>query len=150
MHIKTDRKGRDAKRAALHRRQLIFQRAISAAKIPPEKHGFSSQMDSPAQSTRAGNRHPHNIWVWKSVGILSSRERLESARESGALLKGQHTKSHLQPLTVGGQSELELHAERLGFMSLGRELKGQPEGSLCWVPLPHLRHHLSWVEQFPS
>ena len=31
---------------------------------------------------------PHNIWLLKSVEILSSKERQESARKPGALLKG--------------------------------------------------------------
>lgn len=33
----------------------------------------------------------HNIWLWKPVWILSTREDPESARNPDALLKGQHT-----------------------------------------------------------
>ena len=65
---------------------LRFQRDIS-------KQNFllSPVLGSPAQSTRAGKRCPHNIWLWKSAGILSTRERWESARNTDVLLKGQKT-----------------------------------------------------------
>ena len=36
----------------------------------------------------------------------------------------------------GGQSGLEMHEESQGLVALGRELKEQPPGSLCWV-IPH-------------
>ena len=32
------------------------------------------------------------------------------------------------------------------FVVLGRELKGQPPGHLCWVPLPCHRCYFSWLE----
>lgn len=61
----------------------------------------------------------------------------EYARDTGE----QHTKSHLQPFTLGsgrgggkgcrGKSAQELYEERLGFVTLWRELKGQPLGFLC-------------------
>ena len=42
---------------------------------------------SSAQSTRAGNRCPHNSWVWKSAVVLSARQSQESVKHTGALLK---------------------------------------------------------------
>lgn len=35
------------------------------------------------------------------------------------------------------------------FVTLGREMKGQPSGSLCRVILPYHRCHLSWVQHSP-
>ena len=60
---------------------------------------------------------------------LPGRDR-KSARDTGTLLKGQSTKSHLQPLIMGSsggrQSRQESCEERPGFVALGRDLGAQP------------------------
>ena len=96
--------------------------------------GSQSQPGFPAQSTRAGKRSPHNIWLWKSVKIMSTRDMCESAGNPGALLKGQHTRFLSQPFTLGSgggraaQSKLESCEERLGCVAPEKELKGQAPG----------------------
>ena len=70
------------------------------------------------------------------MAVKSSRVSVhqgEMAGDAETLLKVQHTKFCLQPLTVGsntGQSRLEM-CESLGQVALGRELKEQLPGSLC-------------------
>ena len=102
----------------------------------------------PAQNTRAGKRSPHNIWLWKAVGFLSVRKRWDT----GTFLKGQHTKFHSQPFTLGSSRGragwTRVAKESLGFVALARELEGPLLGSLCWVILPYCRCHLSYV-QYP-
>ena len=45
--------------------------------------------------------------------------------------------SHLHWVAAkGGQSSPEMLVESLGLVDLGRELKEQSRGSLCWV-IPH-------------
>ena len=69
--------------------------------------------------------------------ILSVRERQGSASNPEVLLKGQHTQSGSQTLTLGfgggrgGWSRQELCEGRLGCVAPGRELKGQLPESLC-------------------
>ena len=69
----------------------------------------------------------------KSSGV--SVHRGVMAGDAEGLLKGQHTKfcfSHLPwALAEGGQGGLKTHEETLGLVALGRELKEQPQGSLC-------------------
>lgn len=80
------------------------------------------------------------------------RERQESARVTGSLLRYQHTKFCSQPFNLGSckkkrmRSRLESHEEGMGFVGQGMEMKGQLPVSLCKVILPYHRHHLSWVE----
>ena len=69
--------------------------------MPWEVCGLSSKLGSKAQNTRAKKRWPHNIRLWKSLGILSVREEWKYTRKTGVLLKGQPTKSHSQPLNLG-------------------------------------------------
>nr|KAF6433826.1 hypothetical protein HJG59_008879 [Molossus molossus] len=42
---------------------------------------------SPGRSTTVRKRNPHNIWLWKSAEILSTRKRWESTKIPGTLLK---------------------------------------------------------------
>lgn len=63
---------------------MRFWRDISVAKIPSEKQ------NSPAKSTRAGKRRPHNTRMGKLAKILSPRKRHESIRDTGTLLMGQN------------------------------------------------------------
>lgn len=69
------------------------------------------------------------------------RQRQGSARDIGILLKGKHTKSHLQPLTLGScgvrQRRLESWKERLWFVNSGERAEGHPLRPLCLVTLPH-------------
>ena len=65
---------------------------------------LNPMLGSPVQNTTARKRYPYNMWLWTSVGFLSTRERQESARDTGALLKGQHTQSYSQLLILGSGS----------------------------------------------
>lgn len=50
--------------------------------IPPvgglcwDTWGLNPKTVSPPQSIRAGKRHTHNIWLWKTVGFLSTKVKL--------------------------------------------------------------------------
>ena len=74
------------------------------------------------------------------------------ARDTKSLLKGQHTKFYLQPLTrapeEGQQSILEPHEKSLELVALGRELKGQLPGSLCSV-IPHTAEAIFFEQRTP-
>lgn len=65
----------------------------------------------------------------------SVRERENSVRNTGALLKVKHTKYFFQLLTLGSdggraiESRLKSCEERLGCVALERKKKGQPLGS---------------------
>ena len=53
---------------------------LSCKGSPWEASVLSPTLGSPAQSTRHGSRSPYNICLWKSAGILSTREKQESTR----------------------------------------------------------------------
>ena len=66
----------------------------------------------------------------------SARRRSESARKPGAILKGQHTKSYSQPLTMVfsrdwvDKTKLESCEDRVGCVVPRKLLKEQTLGSL--------------------
>ena len=76
------------------------QKDIPAANVPPEKLEVSTPCWAPQPEESEIGRGNHMTSSYIS-GILSTMERWKSARNPGALLKGQHTKSHSQPLTLG-------------------------------------------------
>lgn len=132
--------------SGFYRWQLRFLRDILAKNVAPwGAWGLKHKPCSPVQRTRARKKYSYNIWLWKSAGILSTKEMQESYRDIGW-----QTKSCSPPLTLGsgaegegewGWSRLELCENWLGLVTLGRKLKVEPLGSLCWVPLPHYRCH---------
>ena len=70
-----------------------------------EERGLNSRMGFLTQS-KESERGVHNTSGYeKSAEILSTRERQESAVDTGTLLKDQLTKSNLQPLTLGSDAE---------------------------------------------
>lgn len=74
-HTKTGRKGREDKWA------------VPASMCwDGESRGISQLLRSPC-GTRGGRRSPHNVWLWKSVGIPSATERQESAINPGTLVR---------------------------------------------------------------
>ena len=76
-------------------------------------------------------REIHIISSCESVRILFAIEKLESAKNSVALFKGQC--SDIIMGSGGGrvaQSGLESCRERLGCVTMGRDLEGQSSGSL--------------------
>ena len=72
-----------------------------------EVWGLNPKLAFPAQSTRARKRYPHNIWLWKAAGFLSTRKWKESTGDAGTLLKGQHTK-FCWPFTLNGSPPFTL------------------------------------------
>ena len=83
-------------------------------------------------------RNPNNIRLWKAARFLSVRERwLETQRVSSRANAQNFICSHLPwAPTEEVQSGLETCEENLVLVALGRELKGQPPGSLCAI-IPH-------------
>ena len=121
--------------------------------VPWEAWGHNSKPGSQVQSTRAGKRCLHNISLWKSVEILYTRERGECARDTGTLIKGQCIKYHSQPLTLGScggrEKQVRVMWGEMGVCGPGERVKGRAQQNLCWVTLPHHKHHVSWVEYSP-
>lgn len=79
--------------------------------------------------------HPH-VWLLKSAGILFFRERQESTREPGILIKGPFTKSHSQIVGSGGGmvERTRVHEETLEFVALGREHQPRESNSFTlWL-----------------
>ena len=124
--------------AGLQRWQLKFLRDMSVAGgYPWELWGLNPKLGSPAYSTRVGKKSS------KHLAMKSSRVSVcqgGTAGDSESLLKGQHIKFCLHPLTLGssrGRAEstrgLETLEESLGLVALGRQLREQPPGSMCWV-----------------
>ena len=60
--------------------------------------GLNPKLGSPAYSTRAGKEPRKQAAVKSSRGSVSQGE---TAGDANSLLKGQHTKFYLQPLTLG-------------------------------------------------
>lgn len=115
-----------------------------------EKHGISIWNQVITPKTPKPGRSAH-IRLWKEVEFLSSRERHD--KDKGTILIGQQNLicscSH-SPWLWWRESKADKHLceESLGFVALGRELKGQPLESLCSVILPYWRHHFCWVEHY--
>lgn len=76
---------------------MRIHRDISATKVPLKEPGDSNPCQDPQPRAPEPERGAHIT----SAVILSARERSESARNPGTLLKGQHTKSSLQSLILG-------------------------------------------------
>ena len=115
-----------------------------------ETWSLNPRLSFPAQSTRAGKRCPHNIWLGKLAGILSTRERQVSARDTDTLWKGQCTKPHLQPLTLdsgrGRGEQTRVSWKETKVCGSGKRAEGTAVGVPEGVLLTHQRHYLSWVE----
>ena len=70
--------------------------------------------------------------LYMAIYGMSARETQESSRNPEAFLKGQQTKSHLQPELLYMYHILEWTGEeRLSCVAPGKELKVQPPGSFC-------------------
>ena len=80
-YIETGRKGRDVKRAGLLPwAPAEMLKGYSCKDSSWGAWSLDPMPGSPAQSTRAGKRQPHNTRLWKAVWVLSAMERWESAR----------------------------------------------------------------------
>ena len=114
--------------AGLHRWQLRFQRDITVARGSPLRSGRYKP-----QARLPNLQHQSH----KGTQITPSCEKHQGFCPPGRdcwrhrLLKGQCTKFHLQPLTIGSGKG----RQSLGLVALGRELKKQPSESLYWVIL---------------
>ena len=104
---------------------------------PWEVWGLNPKLASPAYSIRA-RKEPREHPAVKSSRISVLKGEMDGDTES--LLKGQHTKFHLQPLTVGSRrGREEWTRDTWGESRVGgsrKELKDQLPGSLCSV-IPH-------------
>lgn len=71
--------------------------------------GLNPKLNFPAQNSRAGKRHPQNIWLEKAAGFLSARERWLETRGPSSRANAQNfIHSHSRgALAEGGQSVLE-------------------------------------------
>ena len=123
-HIKTGRKGRDARKSSSWDSGEISQLQNFLLKsVGSQPH---TRFPSPAPELE--KRHPYNIWLWKSVAIVSARERQESGREKGTFQKGQWTKFHSQPLTFcsrkGRVGQTEALWKETGVCGSGEKVEG--------------------------
>ena len=109
--------------------------------------GLNHKLGSPAYSTRTWKGTQKTPSCEKQQGFcLPGRDGCRDTEP----LKRPNKKMFLQPLTPGysrgGESRLETHEESVGLVALGRKLKEQPPGSLCWNHSPYCRGHLSQAE----
>ena len=130
-----------------------WEKCISCKGPPWRARGINSISGSLVQSTSAGKRSPHNIGCKKSMGIVSDRERQESARDPGTLLKGHCTKSCSRALPWALAEGWWLRAdwsqtERGWVVQFWRESYTSSCHSSCAQSLSHTFHrcHFSWVE----
>ena len=102
--------------------------------VPLGKCGVQTTSWAPQARAPDQERNPNNIQLWSYRVSLCHREM---ARDAENLLKGQHKKICLQPLTTGsgrGRAEgTRAMWEELGLVPLGRELKSQQPSSLYLV-----------------
>lgn len=89
----------------------------------------------------------------KISGDSVFQQKQKSVKDTGAPLKGQQTKFCWQWFTLGsGEGKAKQNRivqEIVESVSLEKQMKGQPPGSLCWVTLPHWTCHSSWWEHSP-
>ena len=106
---------------------------LSCGEFPLRSLGSKPQVRLPGLSTKPGKRHPHNIFLWKATRFLFTRERRESARDTGTFLNGQCTRFRLLQFTLGScRGKMEWSRVMWGESAVcvsSRELKGQPPRS---------------------